>query len=198
MYESKKLAFCRPGDREWTMLDVELDFHYAANCNMKTYVCSYEGRVAVCDLKGAKVTLIPSLLPILGHHLHAACFLGAPSGDLLLVAFNTEWTEVHVFKADLHEPQPLWIEVQNIGDAALFMSIAHRSCVSTTDFPSLNKNHIYHGRCMDFLGYTIAGVGAQTTAMQNIETKVMKELPYPGSELSEWWEEKFWFTPSLY
>ena len=139
--------------------------------------------------------MIPSLLPIRGHHLHEGCFLGAPSGDLLLVARNTEWSEVQIFKADLREPQPLWIEVQSIGDAALFMSTAHCSCVCTTNFPSLNKNHIYHGGCVEFLGDTIAGVGAQTT---NIESKVMKELPYPDIELSERWKKKFWFTPSLY
>jgi len=39
--KSQKLVFIRPGDCEWTVLDVKLEHSYAAHCNMKTYICGY-------------------------------------------------------------------------------------------------------------------------------------------------------------
>lgn len=201
-----KLHYCRPGDNEWNVLDMEFGHHdgsfldsgYSAYANGKAYIWScMKGKIASCDIgHEEKGTMIPSLeIPDPADTYNV---FGTPYGDLLLVTRKTYGTGFRVLKANLHEPQPKWSEVLSIGDAVLFLSRTHSSYVLTSDFPSLKKNHVYYVGPVSFL---VPRNGSYSMEILDIATNHVEELPCfmrKDSRIS--WDriqDMHWFTPSL-
>lgn len=201
-----KLHYCRPGDSEWNVLDMEfghhdglyLDYGYSAYANGKAFIWgSQKGKIASCDIgHEERGTMIPSLkIPDPARTYNV---FGTPYGDLLLVARKPYGMGFRVLKANLHEPQPKWSEVLNIGDAALFLSRTHSSYVSTNDFPSLKKNHVYYVGTNNFLTQRNR---SDSMEILDIATNHVEELPCFMREYSRISrgrvQDIHWFTPSL-
>ncbi|OVA08552.1 Protein of unknown function DUF295 [Macleaya cordata] len=173
----------------------------------------YKGSVAICDLSGLSplVTVIEPPLPndapqvgdALGIYLVVDSF-----GELLLVArfcfcgYDSECDSdvlrtygFYVFKLDLSEP--VWVEVESIGDHMLFVGRNSSLCLLATDFSGCDGNCIYFvddyselGAAYDFQP------GIHDNGVYNIEDCSTKPLPSCTRKSRMLSASPIWVTPN--
>nr|XP_010936405.1 putative F-box protein At5g55150 [Elaeis guineensis] len=159
-----KLAFARPGDEEWTMVDTPSSYWVDAIFSSSGQCCTLEstGRVEAWDLHGPLPTSA-IVAPSLGYSDCSKYLVELPAGQLLQVRrwrdplrLGCSWeprplyvehttTRVEVFELRLGRNGWAWVREQKEGltGFALFLGKNGSLCVSTRECPELKGNCVY-------------------------------------------------------
>ncbi|RVX12588.1 putative F-box protein [Vitis vinifera] len=201
-----KLAFCKPGDREWKTLKSGI-YHFQDIIFYKgNFYATAKQEVGIvqCDL-GPEPKVTPFAPPVWVRSLENK-YLVESCGELLQVSrflhydddrdemspYNTIIFEV--FKLDFNTRT--WIKVENLGDNSLFLGHSGTFSISTQDLLEFKKNCIYF--LDDYLtAYYLSEFpqGCTDMGVFNLETR-MVEPGFPTTQV--WRTPLFWIIPDLF
>ncbi|KAL6350942.1 hypothetical protein AAG906_031528 [Vitis piasezkii] len=201
-----KLAFCKPGDREWKTLKSGI-YHFQDIIFYKGNfyaTAKLEVGIVQCDL-GPEPKVIPFAPPVWVRSLENK-YLVESCGELLQVSrflhydddrdemspYNTIIFEV--FKLDFNTRT--WIKVESLGDNSLFLGHSGTFSISTQDLLEFKKNCIYF--LDDYLtAYYLSEFpqGCTDMGVFNLETR-MVEPAFPTTQV--WRTPLLWIIPDLF
>lgn len=196
LFENGNLFICRPGDKSWTKVVINNTSHKHYRCCGDTicfkgeFYAEYECRIYHIKLNGSGVAEAIKLpVPYIAYGSASDNYLVELNGELLLVQTLTSHrilencssasaSDVHVFRLDWH--RKLWIEVKNIGPAAILLRNHGSTTLDVTNFGGYFKpNCIYY---VD--GYK------QEVVVYNLETNHSETLhqfsSFWGNTLPDW------------
>jgi hypothetical protein len=149
------LVFMKLGDKSWTYVDVERG-------QLFSDVLYYKGQVLAIDHRGELISLDVNtnqkniLAPRDLEYAFGTYLVEISNGDLLLLRrfFETylpggqgmsDYFRVHKLVLDDESGRVVErVEINNIGDDALFVGDNQSICISTSDFPDCKPNSIYY------------------------------------------------------
>ncbi|XP_078178992.1 F-box/kelch-repeat protein At1g64840-like [Carex rostrata] len=148
---SSHLCYCRLGEAAWALIESQQH-------RMASSITFYEGRFYILHpytheivvLNGETLEQV-TVIPYLNCHVEAHLFVS--SGELLLLV-KSIWMYINpdrywkykVRRANLNDELVEWIEVNDIGDRALFVDNLHCFSVKVRDNSFLRRNCIYSAR----------------------------------------------------
>ncbi|XP_004304939.1 PREDICTED: uncharacterized protein LOC101301895 [Fragaria vesca subsp. vesca] len=151
------LAFCTPTDRSWTLIKAEkaLEFWEIEILDGKLYALGREALeyVMVFDIhldthaytSQRLVTLHPNINSIVdGGTYHRTCYLAkcCESKDLFMVLWHDRPYYQRSFQVLKLENNNKWVEIDDLGDQALFMATLNNKFITCHD-KTLERNCIY-------------------------------------------------------
>ncbi|XP_058068536.1 F-box protein SKIP23-like [Magnolia sinica] len=220
--ERQKLAFCRHGDKEWTVIEKIWCPYCDIVCYKEQfYVVDSNGRVAICNIDGPPdaVEVMPQMniyVPPQMDIYQQTMYLVESMGELLQVVRYCQdihtgedvryCEDIHnwiyytvrfkVFKMDISR----WkrFEVKTLGDCMLFLGSNYSLSLSAHDFPRFKRNCIYF---TDDAVYSYkAGVrGGHDLGMFNLEDNSITSLPcqyHSSNDLGMIWPPPIWLHTS--
>ncbi|KAF6146422.1 hypothetical protein GIB67_037722 [Kingdonia uniflora] len=209
------LAFCRLGDKRWTVFGDDEDGYRRGYRDIiffkgKFYTISADRKVQVCDL-GASPSIITIKPPtIVGMGVCNQVYLVEMCGQLLMVArhLHTPPPDIHkdrlnyyltnvfeVFRLRLKQGKQRWAKVDSLGDYMLFLGRNQSFSLPAREYPGSKANCIYFTD--DYSDHpNLVKIGGHDMGVFDMETGRTKLLPcYPNKT----WlllPEPLWFTPS--
>ncbi|PHT57854.1 hypothetical protein CQW23_00217 [Capsicum baccatum] len=209
------LAFWRPGDLDWTHIDVVNHAGVAALIHHKGqfYSMSYCGEVRAYEVAGPNITkpiVKTRLIVEMDEHKFNVptvhYYLVELSGALLLVSrfasshYNDPNCAFHSFKFEIFELDvvkgELKEKIKTLGESSIFLGRNWASCIDSCKFIGVKPNHIYFTD--DWLDeyYSDAEGGAgRDMGAYNLEDGNIESF-YPGQSTSLICAP-FWVMPSL-
>ncbi|KAK2983549.1 hypothetical protein RJ640_023083 [Escallonia rubra] len=170
---SMELAVFRSGDNAWTFLTQKKDYFF---CDVVYYkglfhAVNHLGEMVCVEDGTDRVVVEPTLSP---RDISTIHLVESIQGDLLMVQRFTELNEnqepadvfkcktvdFKVFKLLRSDDQArlTWVQIESIGDQALFLGDNHAVCVSTSEFSGCKPNSIYYTEhYFDEFGYVPCG-----------------------------------------
>ncbi|KAK3037210.1 hypothetical protein RJ639_030103 [Escallonia herrerae] len=165
---SMDLAVFRSGDNAWKFLTLRRQYFF---CDVLYYkgllhAVNHFGEMVCIEDGTDKVVVEPAIPPPDFTTIH---LVESHQGDLLMVwrflndnQDNTKCKTVDfkVFKLlrSYDQARPMWVQIESIGDQALFLGDNHAVCVLTSEFPRCKPNSIYYTEhYFDELGYAPCG-----------------------------------------
>ncbi|CAL9112575.1 unnamed protein product, partial [Musa textilis] len=145
---STKLAFCRIGDREWTLFNTALHNFVSsvAYCDGRFYAVDAFGEVCVCDVGiSTRATYISSLM--LPPERDSFRIMGLKN-ELLLVAHYMDGDFPHfkhhyeIYRTDIKRRMK-WYRVDTIGGRTVFLSVHFNSNAIGGAFYGCKSNAMY-------------------------------------------------------
>ncbi|XP_009613257.1 F-box protein At4g35733-like isoform X1 [Nicotiana tomentosiformis] len=200
------LAFWRPGDLNWTNIDINT---HGAVTSMnyykgQFYSVTWSGQVWVFDVAGPSITkpiVKPRLLIWLKDKIFSQSsvkfYLVELSGTLLLVTrfshggcqtFKFKVFELDLIKLELKE-------INTLGDSAIFLGLNGASSVDSSKFIGVKPNHIYFTDDWEEEFKHVEDGGGRDMGAYNIEDEKIESF-YPGLSLSPI-SPPTWVTPSF-
>ncbi|KAK3013443.1 hypothetical protein RJ639_009361 [Escallonia herrerae] len=168
-----ELAVFRSGDNAWTFLTQKKDYFF---CDVVYYkglfhAVNHLGEMVCVEDGTDRVVVEPTLSP---RDISTIHLVESIQGDLLMVQRFTELNEnqepADVFKCKTVDCKVFkllrsddlarltWVQIESIGDQALFLGDNHAVCVSTSEFPGCTPNSIYYTEhYFDEFGYVPCG-----------------------------------------
>ncbi|WOK94787.1 F-box protein SKIP23-like [Canna indica] len=131
---SKKVAYCRVGDKRWKLVDTSLSLSVGsvAYCNGRFYAMDVGGNMAFCDV-GNPLSFTRHPLPVITGRYNAFKLFDS-RGKLMMVVLKTyhedpveEELERYTYEVYRLEDQTTWVRVTNIGKDILFVSRYYNS-----------------------------------------------------------------------
>lgn len=164
------LGFWKFGDKDWTVIvTFKGSFYDVTYYKGQFYAVNTQGNIYVCDVGGRDPTVAHAVGGIPCEILeYKRAYIVESKGELLVVVRDgydsiflgdygdEDYTdpndldesridygtlEFRVFKVDLSNRE--WVELQSLGDNALFVGDNASICVQATKFPSIRPNFIY-------------------------------------------------------
>ncbi|PIA29893.1 hypothetical protein AQUCO_05800165v1 [Aquilegia coerulea] len=201
------LAFARPGDTTWTVVEQSFLQTDIINFNGKIYTVQHGDELMVCDdPNGPHPTLIRfAALPdvVVGTERFYLVELG---GELHLVVGTSDRTQTKVppnefhhyyktsyfdvFKLDLSTLK--WDELETLGDYPLFVGSNTTFALNASDYPDLcNPGCIYFtDDCVETYGKLVD----DDMGIYNLESDTF-ELLYKGDDILSRFSPPVWITP---
>ena len=141
------IAFIRSGDQDWTYKefpDVE-DIVYS---NGLFYLLHRSGVLFSCDVQstGYKLRQISSHSPVNPGGVWESYLVESPEGDLLRVIKKYRDGFMVYKLVWLDSRNPIWEEVMDLGDVALFLGENHSISVTASNFGGCRSNSIYYSQ----------------------------------------------------
>ncbi|KAK3013442.1 hypothetical protein RJ639_009360 [Escallonia herrerae] len=143
---SMELAVFRSGDNAWTFLTRKKDYF----CD----VVYYKGLFHAVNHFGEMVFVED------GDLLMVRRFLKLNENQEPADVYKCKTIDFEVFKLlrSNDQARPTWVQIESIGDQALFLGDNHAVCVSTSEFPGCKPNSIYYTEhYFDEFGYVPCG-----------------------------------------
>ncbi|KAF9609276.1 hypothetical protein IFM89_014470 [Coptis chinensis] len=181
-----ELAFCKPGDKEWTVLDqthtLMSSVIYFQN---QLFVLNIDGTVFNCDLnhphpKLSVVVVAPYSYGV-GDTLDER-YLVELSGDLLLIRDFVVESVYHdrflVFKLDQLEVK--WIKVKSLGGHSLFLGANSPLSLPAVEFPGCKPDCIYFTDDYYLNCMTSHGVGPRDMGVFSLEDGTLEHFQMDG------------------
>lgn len=135
------LAFTQEGDEAWASLEGTRRIADLAVQNERFYTLDLDGTVVAWDLTGPSPLMTSVIMPAwLPSKISYGYLVGSKAG-LLQVWRARDEMDFRVFKLDLTWEE--WVEVESLGDRALFLDLFCSLCVSSRDLANLRANCIY-------------------------------------------------------
>ncbi|KAJ6849155.1 uncharacterized protein M6B38_270755 [Iris pallida] len=205
---SSTFAYCRIGDRDWTIRETNLPHHVNS-------VVLHDGRFYVLDCFGAGVILdvddpsarsdIPfscGCLPLFGTFIAKV----ADDNELYMVHSymgvldddpDEEYHRVDVFKlVNWEEEGYRWGKIDSVGDLAFFLSGNHASVVRATDCPRSRRDHVYFSE--EDWGYVeFLKKDGHDICVYDINRGRFQRLPRQTKVVSDFSRSPTWVMPSL-
>ncbi|KAF9616480.1 hypothetical protein IFM89_029777 [Coptis chinensis] len=163
------LAFARPGDETWTIIDSPPQQAHSDILffNGRFYAIHAGGILRICEINEPVPKTIDFLPPPDDIELSDRFYLVEISGHLHLVArgldqdqnapedtgrYVTDWFEVYKLNFDAKK----WIVLSDFGDYSIFIGTNSSFAISTSEYPGFKANYIYftddHEECYKFGG----------------------------------------------
>ncbi|KAJ4808066.1 F-box SKIP23-like protein (DUF295) [Rhynchospora pubera] len=190
------LLLCRPGDKEWKMVEVP-DVNHGHIYHKGMYYIN-SGSTMVVDIDSSEtMSTIPPPIDMTSDMRFS--YLIENFGDLLGVWKNKLWCgsvneyRFGLYKLENRNQQPQWIKMNNIGDRILFLNSSTGFCFRAGDFPGFKENCIYFFSAR----FKRSPIGPQEEFFDlckyDIKTDKTEELKSIATELEGVkQEEKFW------
>lgn len=189
------LAFWRPGDLNWTKIDIAkagavTSMNYY---NGKFYCVTWRGQVWVFDIAGTatpqpivKPQLLFSLKDDMFRQYSVQFYLVEVSNSLLFVTRYSHGNGGQTFKIKVYELDIIkgeLMEINNLGDSAIFLGLSGASSIESSKFKGVKPNHIYFtDDWVEEFNYVKGGGGRDMGAYDLEDGKI--ESFYPGLSLS--------------
>ncbi|XP_073360429.1 probable F-box protein At4g22165 [Aegilops tauschii subsp. strangulata] len=148
-----QLSFAKVGDDHWNWLNVSSYYRDCVYHDGWFYAVTEEGAIDAYNLHGPSV-IHKRLLPQIIQTVSKCHVVRAQSGDVLQIIRrqllnpdhdqpgSREWvTEIKVYRVDFDDQK--CVNINEIGDYALFIGSSTTSCLSLKDYPDLMPNHVY-------------------------------------------------------
>ncbi|CAL2252801.1 unnamed protein product [Prunus armeniaca] len=158
----KQVAHFKSGDDAWTSIDQVIGFDDVINYKGQFLGVSLGGSVFSMNVSRDQTTKphVSLLVPMAPGTENKTYLVQSSEGDLLLVRKFKR-----VFKLFCaHGERPQWVEIESVGNEALFLGTNQPMCVSALDFPGCQTNSIYFtdDNCVDVECHKHKGLGKQT------------------------------------
>ncbi|PIA42671.1 hypothetical protein AQUCO_02000250v1 [Aquilegia coerulea] len=190
------LAFASPGDKAWTAIDCPKESHKD--------IYSYNGQFYAISCNGITIDFMPPPYTIKPWEMF---YLVEMSGDLHLVVrlyekdedapegvFRCKAAYFEVYKLDFHSKK--WIELNDLGDHAVFVGTNTSFAISTSGNPGLKGNSIYFTDDTTECYISGDGGGGRDMGIFDFQTKACMHFCSGGDILSSLCPPLF-FLPSL-
>ncbi|KAK2983547.1 hypothetical protein RJ640_023081 [Escallonia rubra] len=114
----------------------------------------------VCVEDGTDRVVVEPTLPPPGRFANGSAFLKLNENQEPADVYKCKTVDFEVFKLlrSNAKARPTWVQIESIGDQALFLGDNHAVCVSTSEFSGCKPNSIYYTEhYFDELGYVPCG-----------------------------------------
>ncbi|XP_060210193.1 F-box protein At2g26160-like [Lycium barbarum] len=188
------LAFWRPGELNWTKIDIEPNSAVTTmNCYKgQFYYLTWCGEVWVFEVAGPR--LVIELENDIWHQDSVQFYLVKLSGALLLVIrfANYEFPDgpnggyktfkFKVYELDVSKGE-MKGEIKTLGESTIFLGRNAPSSINTSKFTGVKPNHIYFTD--DWIGHfnVLEGGGGREMGTYNLEDEKIESF-YPGLSIS--------------
>jgi hypothetical protein len=205
--EQFRLAWCMPGHKQWTPLDLYLNSNLARSriddvlfSNNKLYVIDCHGRLFQVENIGPnpKVTeIITRWLPD-EQRCYQKTIVECSDGRLMMVVIRTCDLPGNFEASELDVPNKCWRLVNNIGNDMLFLGYNHSFSLSSDQFPGYRGNRIYFtDDPLDFI-YREGKRGDAKIGIYNFDDGTLERLPGFPTVRRSLWPQAVWVTPPYY
>ncbi|KAF6154294.1 hypothetical protein GIB67_026750 [Kingdonia uniflora] len=187
-WDYARLAFCKPGDDNWTIIQGAEDCTDLSYCNGLLYCLnSCKKLVIVCDIGTSSVVTQIDLPESCGEYCHL--YLRESSEELLLLKArmkNNRLVGFDVFRLD--QSSSKWYEVKSLGDRTIFLSYLGSISLLASNHPGTKPNCIY------FLPVHFK----EYYGVFSLEDDGIENFPLDAKLYGEYSWQQIWFAPSLW